>query len=148
MQKGSSVSCPLKELGISVIRHQQSHTDAIVHTVSLSCAHSLLSLSHPDVHSALNPSSFCCCIINLACLNLIGLYLTSQSIAQIPLLLPRVFSRSGTNNRSLASSLTKYFSLFYLPERKIVCEGSGSNLFLSLFFFTNDSDINMHIMLQ
>lgn len=112
MQKGSSVSCPLKELDISVIRHQQSHTDAIVHTVSLSCVRSLLSLSHPDVHSALNPSSFCCCIINLACLNLIGLYLTSQSIAQIPLLLPRVFSRSGTNNRSLASSLTKYFSLF------------------------------------
>lgn len=93
-----------------------------------------LPLSHPDVHSALNLSSFCCCIINLACLNLIGLSLTSQSIAQIPLLLPRVFSRSGTNNKSLASSLTKYFSLFYLCWRKIVQESPGSKRYFSVSF--------------
>lgn len=41
MKKGSSASCPLKELDISVIRHQQSHTDATVCTVSLYCALSL-----------------------------------------------------------------------------------------------------------
>lgn len=47
-KKGSSASSPLKELSISVIRHQLSHTDAIVGTVSLYCTLSLacsLSLS-------------------------------------------------------------------------------------------------------
>lgn len=117
MLKGSSVSCPLQEQNNSIVRHQQLHTDATVCTVSLSLA---CALSHPDVLSALSLSSFCCCIINLACLNLIGLYLTSQSIAQIPLLLPRVFSKSGASSRSLASTLTKYLSLFYFSLRKII----------------------------
>lgn len=37
-KKGSSASSPLKELSISVIRHQLSHTDATVGAVSLYCA--------------------------------------------------------------------------------------------------------------
>lgn len=105
-----------------------------------------LPLSHPDVHSALNLSSCCCCIINLACLNLIGLSLTSQSIAQIPLVLPRVFTRGGTNNKSLASSLTKIFSLFLsLLKKNSLGEPRFKAVFCCVFC---DSYINMHIALQ
>lgn len=105
-----------------------------------------LPLSHPDVHSALNLSSFCCCIINPACLNLIGLSLTSQSIAQIPLLLPRVFTRSSTNNKSLASSLTKYFFIILsLLKKNCLGESRFKAIFLCVF---HDSYINTHIALQ
>lgn len=88
-----------------------------------------LSPSRPfsPCRSLRSESGSCCCrcVINLACLKLIVLYLTSQSIARIPRLVPRVFSKSGTNNKSFASSLGSIFH-YFISLRDRVWEGRGS----------------------
>lgn len=112
-RKGTSVSCWLRKLR-SRIMSTGRHTAMYCLSPNLTFPPLSPSAFHPA-----GLSSCCCCIINLACLKLIVLYLTSQSIARIPLLVPRVFSKSGTNNKSFASSLAKYFYYFISPGDRV-----------------------------
>lgn len=123
-RKGASVSCWLREP-----RRKQDNWHRQSVTVMLWNAHPSLPtcitpcLLSPGCSLSLSSdlSSCGCCIINLACLKIIVLYLTSQSIARIALSVPRVFAKRGTNNE-FCQQFSQVFFLFFLSPLEIGLE--------------------------
>ena len=116
-RKDASVSCWLREL----------RSKALGTAVTQGCAgrrlpptHPALCVPrspfHPEAHIAPSLRSRCCCIINLACLKLIVLYLTSQSIGRIPLLVPRVCFQVWYKQEEFCQQFSQIFFHYFIPR--------------------------------
>lgn len=116
-RKGASVSCWLRKLRSKALG-RQSHRDALERACLPPTPAPCVPLSpfHPEAHLAPSLRSRCCCVINLACLKLIVLYLTSQSIGRIPLLVPRVCFQVWYKQEEFCQQFSQIFFRYFISR--------------------------------